>query len=152
MPALAVGGGDDREPARRPEPALLWLLAVAGCLVGAAAFLLAFRSDHVSEPGLQASLYSLITVPYILGGALAWWRRPDSRFGPLMIAAGFTAFIANLAWANAARPATIGQLFDLVPLCSTYTSSSPIRAGASRKLRRASSSSPPTRSRRSRSC
>ena len=81
-----------------------------------ASFLLAFASDHVDEPGLQAALYCLIEVPYILGGAYAWWRRPDSRFGPLMIAAGYTAFLANLAWANTALPATIGQLFDLVPL------------------------------------
>jgi signal transduction histidine kinase len=101
---------------QRPMPALLWAIAAGGCMVGAASFLLAFASDHVDEPGLQAALYSLIEVPYILGGAYAWWRRPDSRFGPLMIAAGYTAFLANLAWANAALPATIGQLFDLVPL------------------------------------
>ena len=106
-----------RESSRqRPTPALLWAIAAGGCMVGAASFLLAFASDHVDEPGLQASLYCLIEVPYILGGAYAWWRRPDSRFGPLMIAAGYTAFLANLAWANTALPATIGQLFDLVPL------------------------------------
>ena len=106
-----------RESSRqRPTPALLWAIAAGGCMVGAASFLLAFASDHVDEPGLQAALYCLIEVPYILGGAYAWWRRPDSRFGPLMIAAGYTAFLANLAWANTALPATIGQLFDLVPL------------------------------------
>jgi signal transduction histidine kinase len=33
-----------------------------------------------------------------------------------MIAAGYTAFLANLAWANSELPATIGQVFDLVPL------------------------------------
>jgi signal transduction histidine kinase len=101
---------------RRPSPALLCAIALGGCAVGAASFLLAFASDHVLDPGLQASLYCLIEVPYILGGVLAWWRRPDSRFGPLLIAAGYTAFLANLAWANAALPATIGQVFDLVPL------------------------------------
>jgi signal transduction histidine kinase len=101
---------------RRPSPALLWTIAAGGCAVGAASFLLAFASDHVADPGLQASLYSLIEVPYILGGAYAWWRRPDSRFGPLMIAAGYTAFLANLSWANSALPMTIGQVWDLVPL------------------------------------
>jgi signal transduction histidine kinase len=101
---------------RRPSPALLCLLALGGFAVGAACFLLAFDSDHVQDPGLQASLYCLIEVPYILGGVVAWWRRPDSRFGPLMIAAGYTAFLANLAWANSELPATIGQVFDLVPL------------------------------------
>jgi signal transduction histidine kinase len=101
---------------RRPSPALLCAIALGGCAVGAASFLLAFASDHVLDPGLQASLYCLIEVPYILGGALAWWRRPDSRFGPLLIAAGYTAFLANLAWASAPLPTTVGQIFDLVPM------------------------------------
>jgi signal transduction histidine kinase len=101
---------------RRPSPVLLCALALGGLAVGASSFLLAFGSDHVQDPGLQASLYSLIEVPYILGGVIAWWRRPDSRFGPLMISAGYVAFLANLAWANSALPATIGQVFDLVPL------------------------------------
>jgi signal transduction histidine kinase len=114
---MPEASGDLHEASdRRPSPALLCLLALGGFAVGAACFLLAFDSDHVQDPGLQASLYCLIEVPYILGGVVAWWRRPDSRFGPLMIAAGYTAFLANLAWANSELPATIGQVFDLVPL------------------------------------
>jgi len=101
---------------RRPSPVLLCAIALGGLAVGSASFLLAFASDHVLDPGLQASLYCLIEVPYILGGVIAWWRRPDSRFGPLMIAAGYTAFLANLLWANSVAPQTLGQLFDLVPL------------------------------------
>src|SRR4051812_22438251 len=94
---------------RRPSPPLLAAIALGGCTVGAASFLFAFASDHVSDPGLQASLYCLLEVPYILCGVLAWWRRPDSRFGPLMIAAGYTAFLANLSWANSVGLQTIGQ-------------------------------------------
>src|SRR5436190_11650433 len=115
--AAPEASGDLHGPLdRRPSLALLCAIAVGGCAVGAASFLLAFASDHVLDPGLQASLYSLIEVPYILGGVLSWWRRPDSRFGPLMITAGYTAFLANLAWANSPLPQTIGQIFDLVPL------------------------------------
>src|SRR5215211_2987431 len=113
---VASGGPHEASDRRRPSPALLCLIALGGCAVGAASFLLAYRSDHVLDPGLQASLYSLIEVPYVLGGVIAWWRRPDSRFGPLMIVAGYTAFLANLAWANAPLPQTVGQVFDLVPL------------------------------------
>jgi signal transduction histidine kinase len=76
---------------------------------------LALNSDHVAEPGLQAALMDWITLPYILAGVFAWSRRPDSRFGPLMIAAGFTMFVSSLAWANTAGLQTIGQAFDLVP-------------------------------------
>lgn len=56
-----------------------------------------------------------ITLPYILGGLIAWWRRPDSRFGPLMVVAGFATFLSTLAWANAAVPFTIGIAFDFLP-------------------------------------
>jgi hypothetical protein len=101
---------------RRPPAAVLCLLALGGLAVGTTTFLLAFDSDHVLDPGLQASLYCLIEVPYILGGVIAWWRRPDSRFGPLMIIAGYTAFLANLLWTNSPGLQTIGQVFDLVPL------------------------------------
>jgi signal transduction histidine kinase len=76
---------------------------------------LALNSDHVAEPGLQAALMDWITLPYILAGVVAWYRRPDSRFGPLMVAAGFTMFVSTLAWANAPLPHTIGQAFDLLP-------------------------------------
>jgi signal transduction histidine kinase len=98
-----------------PRPSLLWAIAIAGCAAAALSVWLAFASDHVAEPGLQASLLDWITLPYILAGLIAWWRRPDSRFGPLMIAAGFAMFLSSLQWANEAVPYTIGLAFDLVP-------------------------------------
>jgi signal transduction histidine kinase len=69
----------------------------------------------VAEPGLQAALLDWITLPYILGGLVAWSRRPDSRFGPLMVAAGFAMFVSSLQWASAPLPHTIGRAFDLLP-------------------------------------
>jgi signal transduction histidine kinase len=69
----------------------------------------------VPEPGLQAALLDWITLPYILGGLIAWWRRPDSRFGPLMVAAGFAMFVSSFQWANSALPYTAGLAFDLLP-------------------------------------
>jgi signal transduction histidine kinase len=91
-------------------------MAVAGLVAAACSFALAVSSDHVPEPAeLQALLMGWITLPYVLGGLIAWRRRPDSRFGPLMVAAGFVAFAGTLAWANTALPFTIGQAFDLLP-------------------------------------
>jgi signal transduction histidine kinase len=98
-----------------PRVSVLWSIALAGCAAAGLSMHLALTSDHVNEPGLQAALMDWITLPYILAGVIAWHRRPDSRFGPLMIAAGFTMFFSSLAWANAALPHTIGQAFDLVP-------------------------------------
>src|SRR6188472_1957495 len=100
---------------RPPRRAVLWAIALAGVAAAATSFALALNSDHVNEPGLQAALMDWITLPYILAGVVAWSRRPDSRFGPLMVVAGFTMFLSTLAWANAALPHTIGQAFDLLP-------------------------------------
>jgi signal transduction histidine kinase len=101
--------------AQAPRAPVLWAIALAACAAAACSFALAFASDHVAEPGLQAVLIDWITLPYVLGGLIAWWRRPDSRFGPLMVAAGFATFLSSLQWANAALPYTIGLAFDLIP-------------------------------------
>ena len=68
---------------------ILTLIGTAGVAAASASVVLALASDHVTEPGLQSALIDWITLPYILGGLVAWWRRPESRFGPLMVAAGF---------------------------------------------------------------
>src|SRR4029077_1954282 len=54
-------------------------------------------------------------LPYILSGLIAWWRRPESRFGPLMVIAGFVTFVTTLQWTNAGLPHTIGRAADLLP-------------------------------------
>src|SRR5919108_3836849 len=110
-PPLSAGTG----AAHPPRASLLWAIALVGCAAAACSFALAFASDHVAEPGLQAALIDWITIPYIFGGLIAWSRRPDSRFGPLMVAAGFTMFLSSLQWTSAALPYTIGLAFDLVP-------------------------------------
>jgi signal transduction histidine kinase len=76
---------------------------------------LAFGSDHLEEPGVRAALVDWVVLPYVLAGVIAWWRRPQSRFGPLMVAAGFAMFMSALQWANAPLPFTVGMVFDLVP-------------------------------------
>jgi signal transduction histidine kinase len=98
-----------------PRPLVLWALSLAGVAAAGCTFALAFASDHVAEPGLQATLFVWITLPYILGGVIARWRRPDNRFGPLMIVAGFVMFLSSLQWASPVLPYTIGLAFDIVP-------------------------------------
>jgi signal transduction histidine kinase len=114
--ALATAAREaEIEGPRAPRRFVLWSIAVLGCAAAGLSMFLALNSDHVAEPGLQAALMDWITLPYILAGVFAWSRRPDSRFGPLMTAAGFTMFVSSLAWANTAGLQTLGQLFDLVP-------------------------------------
>jgi hypothetical protein len=72
-----------------PRPALLWVLgvaAVASCVVTAG---LASVDEELYQPALRVLLVWWITLPYIFAGIVAWRRRPDSFFGPLMILAGF---------------------------------------------------------------
>src|SRR4051812_22221813 len=112
-PALAQGVDAYDRPA--PISLVRWLIAVVGCAAAIGAVRLAHASDQLSEPVLQAVLLNWITVPYILAGLIAWSRRPESRFGPLMIAAGFAMFLSSLQWSDATVPYTVGLAFDLVP-------------------------------------
>jgi hypothetical protein len=39
-----------------PKPFVLWAIALDGCAAAVCSVWLAFASDHVAEPGLQAAL------------------------------------------------------------------------------------------------
>ena len=102
-----------------PNAAVFGTAALAGCAAAAFSFSLALRSDLVSgelgEPLVIAFLSSFLTVAYVLCGLIAWSRRPASRFGPLMVAAGVANFLTGLSWTTSDVPFTIGQSFDLIP-------------------------------------
>ena len=108
-----------REPglSRMPKPAVLVAVAVAGCAAAATAAVLVLTSGHVVEPGARAALAVWVILPYMLAGVVAWWCRPESRFGPLMIATGFFFFLSSLSTSDAALPYTIGIAFDLFSAC-----------------------------------
>jgi signal transduction histidine kinase len=97
-----------------PRPMVAWGIVIAGCAGVAGSVALALTSDHVSEPGLHAALINWATLSFVLTGVVAWVRRPESRFGPLMIAAGTGSFLSSLSSANAAAIYTLGIAFDLV--------------------------------------
>jgi signal transduction histidine kinase len=98
-----------------PKPLLLFAIALAG--FGAAGFSVvsALTSDHVREPEIQAALIVWVILAYVLAGVIAWWRRPESRLGLLMIAAGFGTFVSMLGWSNVDLLRTIGQTLDFLP-------------------------------------
>jgi signal transduction histidine kinase len=112
-PAVGIGvsGG--------PKPSTVWAVAVAACAAAASSLALVLTSDavggEVGEPLVLALLSAWITVSYVLCGLIAWLRRPASRFGPLMIAAGFVSFLTDLSWTSSDVPFTIGQALDLLP-------------------------------------
>ncbi|HXD58901.1 MAG TPA: histidine kinase [Thermoleophilaceae bacterium] len=112
-PALAQGVAEGGTAA--PARLVRWPMLVVACAAAFGSFKLAFASDELSERGLQAALLNWTTLPYILAGVIAWWRRPDSRFGPLMVGAGFAMFLSSLQWSSHGLPYTVGLAFDLLP-------------------------------------
>jgi signal transduction histidine kinase len=91
---------------------------VAACAVAAVcgSIALAFTSDHIDDPWRPALLFAWMISIYVLCGLVAWWRRPGSRLGLLMVAAGFGMALATLGRANDPVVHSIGQAFDLLPL------------------------------------
>ncbi|MFL5925463.1 MAG: sensor histidine kinase [Gaiellaceae bacterium] len=109
LPAIA-----DAVVARAPpRPLVLRTIAIAGLLTAACSLGLALTNDGVS--GIQVALLEWISIPYIAAGLLAWWRRPNSRLGVLMIIGGFATGVSGLAFAQFALPHTIGVIFDVLP-------------------------------------
>jgi len=100
---------------RRPAPCLLLAIALGGCAAATYTVLSALESDYLSEPGLRAAFAVWVMLPYIFGGLIAWWRRPENRFGPLMIAAGLGTFLAMLGWSNVDVLRTVGQTLNFLP-------------------------------------
>jgi len=112
-------GGLGSVVVRPPRVVVFWSVGLAGCAAAGCSLALAVTSAGIGaelgEPLVIALLSVWITLSYVLCGLLAWWHRPASRFGPLMIAAGFGNFLATLSWAESSLPFTLGQSFDLVP-------------------------------------
>jgi signal transduction histidine kinase len=98
---------------------VLWAIGVGGAAAAACSVAFALTNDEIGavlgEPLVIAILSIWMTLAYVLGGAVAWWRRPESRFGPLMIAAGFGNYLTTLIWTSSDVPVTIGSALDKLP-------------------------------------
>jgi signal transduction histidine kinase len=119
VPATARLDLDPRATSAPPSPLTLATIALAGCAAAASSFVAALQHPslgaELGEPLVVALLANWLTASYILCGLYAWWRRPDSRFGPLMVAAGFVNFVSTLSWTTNDATFTLGQALDLLP-------------------------------------
>jgi signal transduction histidine kinase len=99
----------------RAPPRLWIVLGVAAAGLAAPVYTaeLALARDDIS--GVHVALLHWISVPYVLVGLTAWWRRPESRLGPLMTAAGLAMGVSTLQFATSDPLFTAGAVFDLVP-------------------------------------
>jgi signal transduction histidine kinase len=95
MSAIAVPlGASGARRARRPDPWLLWGIAVAG--VALAVGLKLWMPHAPPYVGLEAHVQSLVLV---LAGVVAWARRPEYRVGKIMVLAGAAWFFKILTFA-----------------------------------------------------
>ena len=115
MATIVAAAPNAKGVARAPGPSVLLAIAFVGLGAAGCSVLLALTSDHLREPGVHAALQVWGMLGFILAGVVAWWRRPESRFGLLMVLAGAVWFLSSLSLANLAVPYTVGVAFDLLP-------------------------------------
>ena len=99
----------------KQRPVAMWGIAGLAVAASVTIVVLAFSNDELTEPWVRAGLALWVVVPYVGAGLLAWRRRPDSRLGPLMVAAGFATFLSTLSWSTEAAVSTVGLIFDFLP-------------------------------------
>jgi signal transduction histidine kinase len=112
--AAALAPGADKRRSRGPPS--LWLLGLVvgvGLLTPVYTAGLAFSDEQISS--LHIALLHWISVPYLVVGVVAWWRRPESRLGALMVAGGAAMGLSTLQFASSDLLFTVGAVFDLVP-------------------------------------
>ncbi len=103
---------------RRPVPPrtrTLLLIALLGVAFIGGISAVAATGEHLPHPVVAVLVVSWIAVPYLVSGLIAWWRRPMSRLGPLMLAAGFVTPLSLLPFAGNAIWASVGELFEVLP-------------------------------------
>ena len=65
---------------------------------------------------VQIGLIEWISGAYVVAGLVAWWHRPESRLGPLMIAGGVAAGLSALQFSSNSAAYTLGAAMDILPI------------------------------------
>ncbi|HEY7707793.1 MAG TPA: sensor histidine kinase [Gaiellaceae bacterium] len=119
VPAIARLDMDPHDARGPPNLVVIAGVALVGLAAATYSFTSALRNPAVGaelgEALVIALLSNWLTASYVLCGLFAWWRRPESRFGPLLVAAGFANFVSTLSWTTNDLTFTLGQALDLVP-------------------------------------
>jgi len=79
---------------------------VAAALTGAG-----LAADGLFEPDVWSAARGLVVGSYVAVGAYSWARRPASRFGPLLAAAGLLYAVASLTASQTSVVHTAGRVF-----------------------------------------
>ena len=84
--------------------------------IAAAAVSLGLALAAGSRAPTQVFLMEWVAVPYVAAGVIAWWRRPESRLGPLMVAGGLASAFSGWQLSESSGAYTFGAAFDIVPV------------------------------------
>jgi signal transduction histidine kinase len=115
MAASALAQRGEVPLARPPRRSVLWAVALAGCAAAVGVAVITLGIDEAA-PAVDAVIVSWIVLSYVVCGLVAWARRPESRFGRLMVTAGFGPLLARLSELDASLPQTIGEISRLLPI------------------------------------
>ena len=83
-------------------------IAAAALLCGVGDVLLVLGSEHLADPGVWAVFGPVVGWSFVGTGLYAWRRRPESRFGLLMVLVGFAWFLGPLYAADSPLVFTLG--------------------------------------------
>jgi hypothetical protein len=83
-------------------------IAAAALLCGVGAVLLVLGSEHLSDPGVWAIFGPVVGWSFVGTGLYAWRRRPESRFGLLMVLVGLAWFLGPVYAADSPLVFTLG--------------------------------------------
>jgi signal transduction histidine kinase len=98
-----------------PSIAVVGVIGIAGIAAAVGGSTITYRIDDQAW-GFDAALVACITLLYVFCGLIAWSRRPESPFGRLMVAAGFTPLLSTLSEVDSSFPQTIGGICRLLPV------------------------------------
>ena len=91
-------------------------IAIAGLAAGLVAGAVVLESDHAREDRTAALILGpLIGWGFIAAGLVAWWRRPENRFGSLMTLLGFAWFAGALAMSDTPAVFIAGVVLGPLP-------------------------------------
>ena len=83
-------------------------IAAAALLCGVGDVLLVLGSEHFPDPGVWAVFGPVVGWSFVGTGLYAWRRRPESRFGLLMVLVGFAWFLGPVYAADSPLVFTLG--------------------------------------------
>jgi signal transduction histidine kinase len=98
----------------------LWGLAILGLVAGAVPLALALVSEHGHQRQLIAIVGPVTGWAFVGTGLYVWWRRPDSNFGALMTAVGFSSCLGALRVATEPTVFITGLVFIALPYAVLY--------------------------------